>query len=181
MVVSARHQVEAIAVKKRQPRFPNAFVGSIAVARRAHGILMHLAPAELRAITRGLVACAFEAQEIKTVVAGSSPYVRWICSGVPSADAGLVSRENPISDPAAVRPARPAPFRRERRVSDDRLEPASRAGFIFGDFFWFSFITSNPTKLVLFQLIIVARRARLYNSPWASGASRLHRPTEKSY
>ena len=35
--------------------------------------------------TRGLTACAGEAQETNTVRDGSSPQVRWICSGVPSA------------------------------------------------------------------------------------------------
>jgi hypothetical protein len=38
--------------------------------------------------TRGLSAWAAEAQDRQTLLAGSSPHVRWICSGVPSADLG---------------------------------------------------------------------------------------------
>src|SRR5579862_4695385 len=45
-------------------------------------------------LTRGLAAGPGEAQETTTLVAGSSPQVRWTCSGVPS--------------PAVVRAARRA-------------------------------------------------------------------------
>ncbi len=42
--------------------------------------------------TRGRVAGSGEAQETTTLVAGLSPQVRWICSGVPSPPAARALR-----------------------------------------------------------------------------------------
>src|SRR5580704_15867050 len=67
---------------------------------------------------------------MQTLLAGSSPQVRWICSGVPSAEVESAGAPKPCDD-AALRPKRPAPVtnvRRDMRSNADR-SPAAPANF----------------------------------------------------
>jgi hypothetical protein len=76
--------------------------------------------------TRGRVAGPGDAQETTTPVAGFSPQVRWICSGVPSA-APVPARARRVRAAAfaglavaASRPVPPAPASTWRRDMDER-------------------------------------------------------------
>src|SRR5271167_3010744 len=75
---------------------------------------------ECRRMTRGLTAWASEAQETYTMLVGSSPQVRWICSGVPPAGgAGRASPARSVrGDVAAARPVAPAAVTNPRREID---------------------------------------------------------------
>src|ERR1700674_65015 len=65
--------------------------------------------------TRGLTAGASEAQEITISVAGSSPQVRWICSGVPSGLAAAALLAEARLPAAVASPEAPASLRKPRR------------------------------------------------------------------
>src|SRR5271167_1888789 len=81
---------------------------------------------EWRTFTRGLTAWADDAHETRTVLDGSSPQVRWICCGVPSAGAALAPRvKSARGDAAAARPVAPAPFTNPRREIDPAVDSAS--------------------------------------------------------
>src|SRR5580692_5876435 len=73
--------------------------------------------------TRGLTAWAADAQDRQRLLAGSSPHVIWICSGVPSADLSSAGAPKPCEAAAPSSPERPAPVtnvRREMRPDADR-------------------------------------------------------------
>src|SRR5579863_9870715 len=77
--------------------------------------------------TRGRAAGSGEAQETTTLVAGFSPQVRWICSGVPSPPAARALRVRAAALVAfAVAASRPVPptastWRRETGDRDGRV------------------------------------------------------------
>src|ERR1700685_256828 len=75
---------------------------------------------ECRSMTRGLTAWASEAQETNTMLVGSSPHVRWICSGVPPAGGagGASPTKSARGDAAAARPVAPAAVTNPRREID---------------------------------------------------------------
>src|SRR5271168_5642472 len=88
--------------------------------------MVFCAAGEWRTCTRGLTACADDAHETHTVLDGSSPQVRWICSGVPSAGAAWAARvKGPRGDAAAARPVAPALFTNPRREIDAAVDSAS--------------------------------------------------------
>ncbi len=72
-------------------------------------------PWSLDTRTRGLAAGASDAHETVTSEQGSSPQVRWICSGVPSGTAAAA--RVPARPLAVARPDTPASFRKPRRVT----------------------------------------------------------------
>src|SRR5216683_7802872 len=83
---------------------------------------------ERRSATRGLTAWPGDAQETTTLLDGSSPQVRWICSGVPSAGAAFASPGTSTSgDAAAARPVAPAPLKNSRRETPTGGDSASSA------------------------------------------------------
>jgi len=64
--------------------------------------------------TRGLRAWAAEAKDRQTLLAGSSPQVMWICSGVPSAGFDYDCPSKSRADAPLKRPDRPAPITNAR-------------------------------------------------------------------
>lgn len=81
-------------------------------------------------VTRGFAACAGETHDTNTVCAGSSPQVRWICSGVPSI--GPVPGPSAAcakGDAAAATPALPAPLKNSRREIAAEVGSGSEEGF----------------------------------------------------
>src|ERR1019366_2445413 len=77
-----------------------------------------LAPDAYPIRTRGFTACPGDAQEKTTVLDGSSPHVRWICSGVPSAGTLAGCARNDASDDAAARPVAPTSLKKLRRDTE---------------------------------------------------------------
>src|SRR5882757_5867653 len=80
---------------------------------------------ERQNFTRGLTACAGEAHETKTVLDASSPQVRWICSGVPSAGVFASALKSAKGDEAAAKPVTPAPLKNPRRESESEGDSAA--------------------------------------------------------
>src|ERR1700737_2609010 len=91
---------------------------------------------ECRSETRGLTAWVGDAHETNTLLEGSSPQVRWICSGVPSAGAASASPGISTSgDAAAANPVTPTLLENSRRVREtggDSTSSACSAGWSCG-------------------------------------------------